>query len=75
MPNIVYVLADLFTSNGQGGQIQLREGEPWAVDDPLVKSRPELFTDSPRLRRTVEAPVIETTTAAPGERRGFLHGR
>jgi len=54
--------------------ILVREGEPWAADDPLVINRPDLFTANPDrfVRRTVPPPVfpaVEQATAEPGEQR------
>ena len=54
--------------------VRIVEGEPWDIDDPFVKARPELFDDTPKVVRTtrsksaVRAPV-EQATAAPGETR------
>lgn len=73
MPDIVYASGDVLTADGSGGMLQLVEGEPWAGDDPLVRARPELFTNKPRLRRTTPAPV-EAATANPGESRGSRRG-
>lgn len=50
---------------------QLVQDEAWDADDPIVKARPELFTDEPSIVRGTrkrEAPV-ETATAEPGEKR------
>jgi hypothetical protein len=64
--------------------VQLHEGEAWVADDPLVKRRPDLFTDTPKIVRTTltrqqiaerdEAPV-EQATRAPGERRATRRPR
>lgn len=64
----VYALASTVTANPAGGTIRIREGDVWAADDPLVKSRPDLFSSKPvSVHRTV--PVVEQATAAPGEKR------
>lgn len=49
--------------------VRLAANEPWDADDPFVRARPDLFTDRPQLRRTVDAPAVESATKAPGERR------
>lgn len=65
----------------QSGQVaQVRKGQHWPATDPVVKARPDLFTDDPRygLVYTAAPPghdgelneiPVETATAAPGERR------
>jgi hypothetical protein len=56
-----------------GGVIHLSTRDVWAADDPFVRARPELFSDTPTgavVRRTAPAPVVvEQATAAPGEKR------
>lgn len=57
--------------------VHINRGEAWDSDDPVVRSHPDWFTDSPDefARRTADAgaqapePVVEQATAAPGERR------
>lgn len=60
-----------------GSRVNLTAGEAWDADDPVVATRPDLFTDSPPfVRRTSGGLVvtqradIEDATARPGERRG-----
>lgn len=65
----------------QSGQIaHIRKGQHWPATDPVVESRPDLFTDDPRYGLVyTQAPPgydaelneipVETATAAPGERR------
>jgi hypothetical protein len=49
------------------------QAEPWAADDPLVTANPDAFTDYPvTVKRTV-LPTIEQATAAPGEKRSYVH--
>lgn len=73
---IVYACATCALIDDQGLPILLEEGEPWAADDPLVKARPNFFSEDPPLpnfpRRSV--PVIEQTSAAPSERRTVKRG-
>lgn len=60
-----------------GGQVRVHKGEHWAADDPVVRQTPSLFGDDERygLRYTQvpagfdDVPVVETATAAPGEKR------
>jgi hypothetical protein len=71
MPRFVYATATCGTATADGIGIDLREGDCWAADDPLVLAHPGLFADTPPApnfpRRTVLA--VEQATAAPGERR------
>ncbi len=63
---VVYAVAQCGTEfNGQ--TINLKPGDCWAADDPVVLQHPGLFQDEPIPRRSV--PVVEQATAAPGERR------
>lgn len=41
----------------------IRAGDVYEANDPIVKGSPDRF------ERVVDEPVVETTTAAPGERR------
>lgn len=67
---IVYAQSTCATQNPATGLlVSLHANEPWDADDPFVRARPDLFTDSPQLRRTVDGPVIESATKAPGEKR------
>lgn len=56
--------------------VRITRGEAWASDDPLVTQHPDWFTDDPdahdlvhRSGPPVSRPVVEQTTAAPGEQR------
>jgi hypothetical protein len=59
----------------EGLPYNIVDSEAWDAADPLVRARPELFTDEPnRVRRTVPpaaAPVVERATATPGIARGI----
>lgn len=54
---------------------QIVEGEAWRSDDPIVKARPDWFSDMPKIVRTTlprhlqGEPPVEQATAAPGEKR------
>lgn len=54
-----------------GGPYRTRRGQAFDADHPLVKARPNLFTDRPPI---VEGEV-ERATAAPGEKRATRRGR
>lgn len=57
-----------------GRIVRLAEGDPWYADDPFVRARPELFSDTPaRVFGTRSVPV-EQASAAPGERRTVKRG-
>ena len=45
--NYVYATANCGTATTDGIGVNLREGDVWAADDPLVRSRPGLFCDEP----------------------------
>ena len=76
---IVFVRATCAVSDSNSGAIvALVLGDVWAKDDPLVRERPDLFSDAPTfMHRTIpvaqEEWRIETATRAPGRRRG-RHG-
>lgn len=63
----------------RSGQIaNVRKGQHWPAGDPVVKARPDLFTDDPRYGLVyTEAPAgydeqlneMEAATAVPGEKR------
>ena len=57
-PLYVYAVADC-AAGLDGIIVNLREGDVWAGDDPLVLSRPGLFSDTPpgpRFPRRTVAP-------------------
>lgn len=73
-----YVFARSTTSTGSGdGRVfQIREGEVWAADDPLVKANPDLFSDEPtKLSRSSAVRSVEQATAAPGEVRNVKRSK
>lgn len=58
-----------------GRRYHLGQDDAWPADDPLVKARPDLFSDDPTRTFTSSgartAPAeVETATRRPGERRG-----
>jgi hypothetical protein len=70
----VYSTGTCGTADADGIGYNLREGECWAADDPLVLLRPGLFSDTPPgpnfPRRTVQH-VVEQAPAEPSGRRGL----
>lgn len=57
-----------------GRRYHLGQDDPWVANDPLVKARPDLFSDAPERVFTSggarSAPAeVETATRRPGERR------
>jgi len=71
----VYSTANCGTCDTQGVDINLREGDVWAADDPLVLARPGLFSDTPPApnfpRRTVR---VEDLPTSPTARRRLRSG-
>lgn len=65
---VVYAVAQCGTEVN-GVTINLKPGDCWAADDPVVLQHPGLFQTDPIPRRSVDAPVVETATRAPGQRR------
>ena len=75
--NVVFASATTTAGLPDGTPYTLIEGQAWAADDPLVRANPGLFVkDISELpgypRRTVA--VVESATAAPGERRSVKRG-
>lgn len=70
------------TADTTVGTHRLRLGDHWPAADPLVLAHPDLFSTDPRygLRYTTvpagyRDDVVETATAAPGERRSSSRAR
>jgi hypothetical protein len=65
----------LATTSVRAFQLQVRRGEAWHADHPLVVANPDLFGDDPPdvLPRRWE-PEVEQATAAPGEKRTSRRG-
>ena len=62
---------DSVVSPGPGQIVRtVLEGQAWYDDDPVVIANPGLFADEPRrVFRSVDREVVESATAAPGEKR------
>lgn len=59
-----------------GAQVNLRRGQLFPDDHPYVKGREQLFepADDAAARSVGTGAAVETTTAAPGERRTVTRG-
>ena len=71
---ICYAQSTVSTTNAGGVIYRLNVGEVWDDNDQLVKEHPNLFSKTPPRIRTSRGwvppeAVIETATAAPGEKR------
>lgn len=75
--DVVFATKTAVVSDPQtGAGRSINAGEHWAADDPVVKAYPSFFADDPRYGLSSSRPladdgypVIEQTTAAPGEKR------
>lgn len=71
MAEYVYAAATVFVADPRspGETMMLHENEPYATDEMIVIARPDLFVSEPPRAQRANQPPIESTTAAPGERR------
>lgn len=69
MSKYVFASETVFVADPDGiGTMQLTVNMPYLSTERIVQTRPELFSDiPPRLRDAM--PIVEQTTANPGERR------
>lgn len=76
----VYAKSTTVVTMPGGYPMRIQAGSHWSAEDPLVKSRPDLFSDDPRYGMSYSSPelqhaseaepvTVETATAAPGELR------
>lgn len=72
---VVYAVGSEVVRMPDGNSYPVQKGSHWPEDDPVVRFRPELFSDDARYGMLYsrepdgyDAPV-EQATAAPGERR------
>ena len=63
----VYALDDCVTFIDKQ-RVSLSRDQVWDAGDPIVKKRPDLFSDKPRHAHNTVGDV-EQATAAPGEKR------
>lgn len=68
---LVYANSTGSITNDHGVTFNLKAGEAWDADDPLVKQRPRFFSPEPVLVMTSAHGLVrvEQATAAPGEKR------
>jgi hypothetical protein len=65
-----HCVSNFATVTGDGRQVTVLKGQVWEGDDPVVKANPDRFADRPEyVHSTTKSGVIETATAAPGEKR------
>lgn len=69
-PIVVATVTTVLFMEGRG--VHVLKGQAWAAGSIVVKRHPELFSDSPRdalgLDLAPAEPVVESKTAAPGEK-------
>lgn len=77
-PNVVFARTSAVVAHA-GKRIQVRAGEAWDGNDPLVASHRELFADAPHALRNTTTErgfaEVEQATQAPGEKRGTKRAR
>lgn len=78
MIQVVYAMGTELVGLSTGQSVPVRKGTHWPASDPVVRARPNLFTDDPRYGLLyTEAPPghdgelneVESATANPGEKR------
>lgn len=52
-----------------GSIVRIQTGDAWWADDPFVKSHPNLFADQPVTVYGERRRIVESASAAPGEKR------
>jgi hypothetical protein len=76
--DVVFAQGTAHVALPSGAVAHVRKGQHWPKTDPVVRMRPDLFTEDPRFGLVyTEAPPghdrelneIEAATAVPGERR------
>jgi hypothetical protein len=85
--NVVYARREEQVPTQWGGSVLIPLGSHWDAEDPLVKARPDLFTDDPAVGLASSAPMqapprgvvgpashVEPATANPGEKRNTRRG-
>lgn len=73
---VVYATGEAPIALPTGVTVHVARGQHWPKNDPVVLAAPGLFSEDPRygilfssVPEGYDAPVEETATAAPGERR------
>lgn len=81
--DVVFAQATEKVQLKSGQTAVVRKGQHWPATDPVVRLRPDLFTDDPRYGLLYSEPPpgydgdlneIETATAVPGEKRNARRG-
>lgn len=67
-PTGIVAALDAFAGAADGGYFDVRRGDLFEADHPLVKKHPHLF--GPLQVRYPVQRAVEQATAAPGEKRG-----
>lgn len=75
--DVVYAITTSSVQTATGGQVAVRAGTHWPVNDPVVLSHPNLFSADARYGLSfstrpaaLDEPPVEQVTAGPGETRG-----
>jgi hypothetical protein len=77
---VVYAMSRALIPAPNGTNVLVAKGSHWPADDPLVLSRPQMFSADPRwgmhytqepagYSAPVSGSIAETATATPGEKR------
>jgi hypothetical protein len=73
---VLYAKGTAMVETPDGGRHIVSGGQHWPADDPVVKARPDLFTDDPRYGLSFTTPPaemmeppVEDATADPGRKR------
>ena len=88
MIDVVYAMGTETVNMPSGGSVAVFKGSHWPATDPVVRARPELFTDDPRYGLLYTSPPpgydgdlnelepdVEQATAVPGEKRSVRRPR
>jgi hypothetical protein len=83
MIEVVYAMGTENVNMTSGATVQVHKGTHWPATDPVVRTRPALFTKDPRYGLLYTAPPpghdgelneVEEATANPGEKRSARRG-
>jgi hypothetical protein len=73
---VVYATATATVAMAEGHSVTIHQGSHWPATDPVVRARPDLFSDDARYGMSFSVPPpevaeapTEQATAGPGERR------
>lgn len=68
-PKVVFALQTCRIAH-KDGSTMVYEGQSMKASDPVVKLRPELFSETAPVQNPHVRRAVERATAAPGEKRG-----